>query len=247
MAKGRLLNKVIILSRKLNAISEGAENLYYRLLVVSDDFGRYHADPEIIKGQIYTLRKTKTPTIKQRLQELGDIKLIKIYNFNGENYLELADFEKNQHFRKDIKRKNDFPSFQQGLRNESAQVRTGLDVEPAEQYRNRNNNKGINENTIDKIITHLNEKAKTNYSPKTKITIEYINGRIAEGFKLNDFKYVIDVKCEEWLEDSEFEKFLRPKTLFSKSNFEGYLNQKRKQNKESWAERSERKEREKKK
>jgi len=45
MAKGRLLNRVIILSRKINAISEGAENLYYRLLVISDDYGRFHADP----------------------------------------------------------------------------------------------------------------------------------------------------------------------------------------------------------
>ena len=93
--------------------------------------------------------------------------------------------------------------------------------------------------------TKNHQKAKTNYSPKTKITSEYINGRIAEGFKLDDFIYVIDIKCEEWIGNLEFENFLRPETLFCKKHFESYLNQKRKQKKESWAVRSERKEREK--
>jgi len=244
MAKGRLLNKVIILSRKLNTISEGAENLYYRLLVISDDFGRYHADPEIIKGQIYTLRKIKTPTIKQRLQELDDIKLIKIYNSNGEKYLEIVNFEKNQYFRKDFNRKDDFPSFQQGSRDESVQVCTGSDGLSTQHYININRNSNENINTIEKIITHLNEKAKTNYSPKTKITTEYINGRIADGFKLDDFFHVIDVKCEDWIGDLEMEKFLRPKTLFATSNFEGYLNQKRERSDESWADRADKREQE---
>ena len=88
-------------------------------------------------------------------------------------------------------------------------------------------NKEKNKPIVLQIINHLNEKAKTNYSPKTKITTEYINGRIADGFKLDDFFYVIDVKCEDWIGDLEMEKFLRPKTLFATSNFEGYLNQKR--------------------
>ena len=34
---------------------------------------------------------------------------------------------------------------------------------------------------------------------------------------------MIDKKCKEWLK-TEFEKYLRPETLFS-NKFEGYLNQ----------------------
>ena len=83
MASGRLLNKKIILSRKINSISDGAENLYYRLLVMSDDFGRYHADPQIIKGTVYTLKKISSVVIKNRLQELSSIRLIKIYKKIG--------------------------------------------------------------------------------------------------------------------------------------------------------------------
>ena len=44
-----------------------------------------------------------------------------------------------------------------------------------------------------------------------------------EGYKLNDFIVVIDKKYDEWKE-TEFEKFLRPETLFG-IKFESYLNQ----------------------
>jgi len=110
MARGRMIDKVIILSRKINAVSEGAENLYYRIYVNTDDFGLFHADPEILKGQIYTLRKDiSVAIIQNRLDELIEIELIKIYKYNSETYLEIVDFEKHQTFRKDYTRKYDYP------------------------------------------------------------------------------------------------------------------------------------------
>lgn len=61
-----MIDRVIILSKKINSISEGAENLYYRIYVNTDDYGRYHADPEILKGQIYTRKKiSKTITVRE--------------------------------------------------------------------------------------------------------------------------------------------------------------------------------------
>ena len=39
---------------------------------------------------------------------------------------------------------------------------------------------------------------------------------------IEDFKTVIDKKSREWI-GTEFEKFLRPETLFG-TKFEGYLN-----------------------
>ena len=121
MARGRMIDRVIILSRKVNAVSEGAENLYYRLNVCADDFGRYHADPEIIKGQIYTKRRISLASIKSRLDELWEAGLLKFYADDGENYLEIVDFEKHQTFRSDIQRKAEYPvpkDFLQRSRNE---------------------------------------------------------------------------------------------------------------------------------
>lgn len=72
------------------------------------------------------------------------------------------------------------------------------------------------------IISYLNEKAGTGYKATSKKTQSVINGRIAEGFTVDDFTTVIDKKCAEWL-TTEFEQYLRPSTLFG-TKFESYLN-----------------------
>lgn len=74
------------------------------------------------------------------------------------------------------------------------------------------------------IIDHLNEKADRKFRHNTNKTKRLINSRFKEGFKLDDFKKVIDIKVAEWKNDSEMSKFLRPETLFG-TKFEGYLNQ----------------------
>ena len=74
------------------------------------------------------------------------------------------------------------------------------------------------------IIDYLNLKAKTNFKDSTKNTRTLISARFRDGFKLEDFKKVIDIKCKDWLNTS-YESYLRPETLFG-SKFEGYLNQK---------------------
>jgi len=78
--------------------------------------------------------------------------------------------------------------------------------------------------TYDSIISYLNEKAGTKYKASTAKTKTAIHARLSEGFKLDDFKTVIDKKCAEWI-GTEYEKYLRPETLFG-TKFEGYLNAK---------------------
>ena len=56
----------------------------------------------------------------------------------------------------------------------------------------------------------------------SKKTKSCIHARLAEGFKLDDFKAVIDKKAEEWI-GTEYEQYLRPETLFG-TKFESYLN-----------------------
>ena len=74
------------------------------------------------------------------------------------------------------------------------------------------------------VISHLNEKAGTSYRASTPRTQALIRAREGEGFTLEDFKTVIDRKCAEWM-GTEWEKFLRPETLFG-TKFESYLNSK---------------------
>lgn len=70
----------------------------------------------------------------------------------------------------------------------------------------------------------MNARCGTNYKPETKKTRELIQARLNEGFALEDFMTVIDKKADEWT-GTEFERYLKPDTLFT-NKFEGYLNQK---------------------
>ena len=79
-------------------------------------------------------------------------------------------------------------------------------------------------NTYIYIVEYLNSKTGANYKATTKKTQTCIHARLAEGFTVDDFKTVIDKKCDEWI-GTEWEKFLRPETLFG-TKFEGYLNAK---------------------
>ena len=73
------------------------------------------------------------------------------------------------------------------------------------------------------IIDFLNQTTGQNYSPTRKATQGAINGRLAEGNTVEDFKTVIRSKAEEWLHDDKMRKYLTPDTLFRPSNFEKYL------------------------
>ncbi|WP_261381975.1 conserved phage C-terminal domain-containing protein, partial [Bacillus licheniformis] len=74
------------------------------------------------------------------------------------------------------------------------------------------------------IIDLLNKVAGTKYRPTTPKTKTLIKARWNEGFRFDDFKHVILVKCEEW-RGTDLDKYLRPETLFG-TKFENYLNQK---------------------
>lgn len=83
----------------------------------------------------------------------------------------------------------------------------------------------IPENQIpySEIIEYLNLKAGTKFKSSSSKTRTKIHARWCDGFRLEDFKKVIDVKTAEWM-DTDMEKYIRPETLFG-SKFEGYLNQ----------------------
>ncbi len=76
--------------------------------------------------------------------------------------------------------------------------------------------------TAEAVIEYLNQKAETTFSNKGS-NIELVVGRMKEGFTMSDFKCVIDNKAKDW-KGTDWEKYLRPITLFSKSKFENYLN-----------------------
>ena len=82
-----------------------------------------------------------------------------------------------------------------------------------------------NKNIIKDIVEYLNLKTNSSYRYSSDKTRRVINARLNEGFTLDDFKKVIDIKTAQWLGDSKMEQYLRPETLFG-TKFESYLNTK---------------------
>ena len=76
----------------------------------------------------------------------------------------------------------------------------------------------------EEIVEYLNFKIQSHYKNTSKKTRSQIRARWNEGFRLEDFKRVIDLKVKEWT-GTVCERYLRPETLFG-TKFEWYLNQK---------------------
>ena len=73
------------------------------------------------------------------------------------------------------------------------------------------------------IIDHLNLKTNPRYRAGSQDTQKHIRARWREGYRLDDFKTVIDEKAAKWGGDPKMSAYLRPSTLFG-AKFEGYLN-----------------------
>src|SRR4051812_1212852 len=97
----RLLRDGICTSDLINTLDENEEILFYRLLVVADDFGFMDARPVIIKAQCFPLRETATPPkIELWLAGLAAKGLIERYRGpDGKPYLSINRWEQRQRSR----------------------------------------------------------------------------------------------------------------------------------------------------
>lgn len=74
------------------------------------------------------------------------------------------------------------------------------------------------------IIAYLNKKTGRDYKPAAAKNKKPIHARWQEGYRLQDFKKVIDNKCFSWGNDPKMSQYLRPETIFG-PKFDGYLNE----------------------
>lgn len=96
-----------------------------------------------------------------------------------------------------------------------------------EQEQKENRKKDKNEdnteikNNCEAVITYLNTVTHSNFK-NTKAHDTLIAARFKDGYTLEDFKNVIDMKNKEWGTDKTMNKYLRPATLFAAKNFASY-------------------------
>ena len=81
-------------------------------------------------------------------------------------------------------------------------------------------NKEINE-----IINYLNIETNKKFTTDSVFVKNLIVDRLEEEHTIDEFKSIIDYKTKEWINNKDYNKNLRPGTLFSKNNFVRYLNE----------------------
>jgi uncharacterized phage protein (TIGR02220 family) len=109
-------------------------------------------------------------------------------------------------------------SKQEASETEANDKRNGSETEA-----NKNNNENQNDNDIITIISFLNEQSTSDFQISTATNRSLISARLKD-YSVEDIKAVISLKCKEW-KGKEFEKYLRPSTLFNATKFESYYNE----------------------
>jgi uncharacterized phage protein (TIGR02220 family) len=71
------------------------------------------------------------------------------------------------------------------------------------------------------ILIFLNDKAGRAYKP-VPANLDLITARLREGASADECKAVVEKKCRDWAGDDKMADYLRPKTIFNRTNFAQY-------------------------
>lgn len=91
----RFLREAYITSERVEAASPECRDLFVRLLLVADDYGRFHADPRIVASKCFPLSasepdsRTSAGNCARMLAECEQAKLITLYEVDGKRYLQI--------------------------------------------------------------------------------------------------------------------------------------------------------------
>ena len=236
MAERRMVSKTVTQTQKFLRLPLEAQALYFHLILNSDDDGLVEAFP-VVRMIGSSEDSLGLLVIKQFIKPLGEDMVYFITDFNEQNKIRPDRHKPSIH--------RDLAVEKLGLEVDGNRLvdttKTALpkalpscwtsDGQVTDKCPHSIVEYSIDKDSIEQsppyeeIISYLNQKLGTKYSHTSRDTKKHIQARSREGFTLDDFKHVIDVKVSEWGNDSKMSSYLRPKTLFG-TKFESYLNQK---------------------
>lgn len=103
----RIIKESILDSESLSKLSWFEQVLFFKLIVMCDDFGRADARPQIIRGRAFALHSVTDKQIQESLSHLEMVGIVDLYTVGGKPYLQLKTWEKHQNVRA---KKSKYPS-----------------------------------------------------------------------------------------------------------------------------------------
>ena len=120
----RILRDTALDSDRIASVDEASEVLFYRLIMLADDFGRFDGRVAVIRARAFALRqKVSESDIKTRLEKLSTTGLIFQYEANSKPYIVIPRFDQRQRAEK-----SKFPDPPDGWQSSVGQV---TDIRPA--------------------------------------------------------------------------------------------------------------------
>jgi uncharacterized phage protein (TIGR02220 family) len=207
-----MFSKTITNSSEFLMMPDSAQNLYFHLGMNADDDGYC---------EHFTIMRM-TDSKPDNLKILAAKKFVYVFD---DKVLIITDWKENNLIRSDRYNPSKYKEIYSGIPNGNqryderepqvrlGKVRLGKDITTI-----------VEEIPYKEIVEYLNEVTGKNYKHNANKTKGFITARWNDGYRLEDFKKVIDIKDKDWKDDKKWEKFRRPSTLFG-TKFDEYLNQ----------------------
>lgn len=94
----RFIKESIIASETLAELTGDEERLFWRLIVLADDFGRYYGDPVLLRPQCFPrlIAEIEQAAFEGWLRRLVEVGLIQLYEVAGKRYLQVVTWSAHQ-------------------------------------------------------------------------------------------------------------------------------------------------------
>lgn len=230
MAQRRMFSKKIVETDFFMEMSPTAKLLYFYLNMSADDDG-FVGNPKTIKLISGATDDDLKILIAKQFIIPFDSGVIVIKDWKIHNYIAKDRYNKTQY----IKEKSELSIEENGSYTKCIHDvihfdDTGKDRLGKDRLGKDNNNMSDKSDDVipySEIISYLNQKTGRSFR-NVDANKKLIKARWNEGFKVEDFKTVIDNMVANWsgklFNDVPAENYLQPKTLFS-NKFDSYLNQ----------------------
>jgi uncharacterized phage protein (TIGR02220 family) len=236
MAQRRMFSKKIVETDFFMEMSPTAKLLYFYLNMSADDDG-FVGNPKTIKLISGATDDDLKILIAKQFIIPFDSGVIVIKDWKIHNYIQNDRYNKTQYIKEKGQLRVEengtyekmYPECIQNVSSLDTQVRLGKVRLGKSKSKDKNTMSDKSDDVIpySEILNYLNKKTNRSFR-NVEANKKLIKSRWNEGYKLDDFKTVIDNMVVNWsgknFNGVPAENYLQPKTLFS-NKFDSYLNQ----------------------
>lgn len=217
----RILREGILTSEPINSLSERAELFYRRLMSVADDYGRYFANPELLRAHCYPLRlhSVTDSHVKKMLAECIKAGLVRLYG--GGKYLLIAKFGQQTRSKSRFPEPPEDELLIKCEANDKQLLSKCTSYSESESYSDTKSESKTYSPGARAVLHVLNEVSGKRFRESNE-SLAPINARLEEPDVTTEGAIQMVKRQGELWKGTKFWEFMRPSTLFGKEKFNEY-------------------------